>query len=153
MIVRKAREDEAELLSELHHAIFETSVWESSFWRDSVRDPGCSVLIAEGDEGPAGLVAARQILDEAEILTIGVLPAARREGLGQELLLQTQAVLTENGTHKLFLEVAEANHAAIGLYLSAGFGRVGHRKDYYGTGKPAILMEWRTGLPPDRDRG
>ena len=147
MSVRLARLEEAHLLARMHHEIFEGSVWEASFWEASVLDAGCTALVAEENGIVVGLSVARQILDEAELLTIGVLPAARRRGHAQALLDRTLDALGRNEAERVFLEVAETNHGAIALYRGRGFVPVGHRKDYYGSGKSALVMEWRSRLP------
>jgi ribosomal-protein-alanine N-acetyltransferase len=46
--------------------------------------------------------------------------------------------------HRLFLDVAESNSAAIGLYARLGFTQMGRRKAYYahadGSREDALLM-------------
>jgi ribosomal-protein-alanine N-acetyltransferase len=79
-----------------------------------------------------GFILSRLVLDEAEILTIVVDPAARRAGLGQALLASNIAELTRRSAAWLFLEVDEDNVAARGLYARFGFIQVGERKAYYG---------------------
>lgn len=65
---------------------------------------------------------------EYEIHTIGVDPAHQGQGIGRQLL----ARLCEfAGRGPIFLEVRTDNVAAIALYESAGFTRVGVRKRYY----------------------
>ncbi len=68
---------------------------------------------------------------EAELLTLAVLPEARRQGLGKTLLSGFEAVAKKRGAEELFLEVAMDNAAAIQLYKRAGFTQCGRRKDYY----------------------
>lgn len=135
----------------LHQEVFPDTVWEEAFWHKAILDPGMTVLVAGRKAAPGGFVLSRQVLDEAEILTIGVLPAGRRQGQARALLAAIQTQLQASGAARLFLEVAEDNHPALRLYEQAGFGSVGHRKDYYGAGRSAILMEWRSGLPRGGD--
>jgi ribosomal-protein-alanine N-acetyltransferase len=93
--------------------------------------PGAFGLIGFLDGGPAGLVIAREAAGEAEILTLGVVPDARRRGLARLLLDETASHAAAEGAERLFLEVAEDNIAAQALYAHAGFVRVGRRPDYY----------------------
>jgi len=65
---------------------------------------------------------------EYEIHTIGVDPAYQGQGIGRQLLLRLFE-LADGGT--IFLEVRTDNAAAIALYESEGFTRVGVRKRYY----------------------
>ena len=86
---------------------------------------------AAHDPQPAGFALARGAVDEAEILSLGVAPAARRAGLGRALVTALLAQAADHGARRLFLEVAEDNHAALGLYGALGFTRVGRRPGYY----------------------
>jgi len=65
---------------------------------------------------------------EYEIHTIGVDTAHQGEGIGRGLL---NRLLDVAAGGVIFLEVRTDNDAAIGLYESAGFTRLGLRKRYY----------------------
>lgn len=80
---------------------------------------------------PAGFVLYRQVLDEAEILSIGVRPDRRREGMGRMLLHAVHTKLAEQGAATIFLEVGQDNPGAIALYEGIGYTRVGIRRNYY----------------------
>jgi len=68
---------------------------------------------------------------EAEILSIVVDPAVRRQGLARALLAQHLDRLRERGVRELFLEVDEANEPALAFYASFGLKTVGRRRGYY----------------------
>ncbi len=89
--------------------------------------------------GPAGLVLWRGVLDEAEILTIAVLPPWRRTGLGSRMLAAAMAAAAASGAIHMFLEAAADNTAALALYDRHGFRRTGLRKGYY-AGVDAVTM-------------
>ena len=80
---------------------------------------------------PVGFVLARTAGDEAEILSIGVAPQARRRGVGHRLMHDVIARLPAYGAAALFLEVDEGNEPALTLYARLGFRRVGRREAYY----------------------
>jgi ribosomal-protein-alanine N-acetyltransferase len=88
----------------------------------------------------AGFVLARVAADEAEILTLAVLPAARRQGLGAALMAAAMATARARGATAMFLEVAEANAAALALYRGLGFAEVGRRRRYYEDGADALVL-------------
>lgn len=98
-----------------------------------LRTPGawCQLAIATETSLPLGFVIARTILDEAEILTIGTLAQARRQGAATALLEATFTRAGSAGARVVHLEVGEDNPAAIALYRKLGFRRTGRRPDYY----------------------
>lgn len=79
----------------------------------------------------AGFVIARQAAGEAEILTVAVSRARRREGIGWRLMDAVLRKLHADRAEALFLEVDETNRPAIGLYRRLGFHQVGKRPNYY----------------------
>lgn len=105
--------------------------------------PGAFGLMA----GPDGFVLARVAADEAEILTLAVVPGQRRRGLASSLLRAALAQATAAGAIAMLLEVAVDNQAALALYARLGFVEVGRRRNYYRTGVDALVL--RCALPTD----
>ncbi len=91
---------------------------------------------------PAGFVLSRLVAGEAEILTVVVVKNARRSGVGHKLVSAVLRHLHHVRAQTIFLEVDEANLAAIGLYKRFGFVTVARRPAYYDTpsGKSAALV-------------
>ena len=87
-----------------------------------------------------GMVLARAVADEAEILTIAVKPDRRRGGLGAVLLRAAMAGAMERGAASMFLEVAVTNAGARALYGRHGFTEVGQRTRYYPGGGDALVL-------------
>ena len=87
--------------------------------------------IAWADEMPAGFVLALNLRKECEILSLGVLPERRREGIGSILLDSVCSEGRVRGAECIMLEVAVDNSAALALYTGRGFMPVGHRRNYY----------------------
>ncbi|OAN54695.1 acetyltransferase [Paramagnetospirillum marisnigri] len=130
------------------HKICFAQPWSVASMAEVLTMPGAEGLIAvDGGSmtptaeppGPAGLVLWRQVLDEAEILTISVLPPWRRHGLGRRLLQAALEASRTAGAASMFLEVAADNHPALALYGRMGFHEIGLRKGYYG-GIDAVAM-------------
>jgi ribosomal-protein-alanine N-acetyltransferase len=88
-------------------------------------------LVAEEHGAVAGYVIARQLVDEAEILNLGVAPARQRHGIGRALVQAMLERLAELQVVAVFLEVRESNAVARRLYAGLGFGEVGRRRNYY----------------------
>lgn len=80
---------------------------------------------------PLGFTLCRHIGPEAELLLIGVAPAARRGGVGRALLATAADDARRRDATTMFLEVRDGNTAALALYRTAGYAVVGRRRDYY----------------------
>ena len=95
-----------------------------------------------------GFILSRVAADEAEILTVAVLPAMRRQGLGARLLAANLARLAASKAKSVFLEVDATNTAALALYQAFDFARVGERKAYYRVpgDRPASALIMRRAL-------
>lgn len=92
--------------------------------------PGTWAERADSDGSAVGFALIRRVLDEAELLLVGVAPEARGRGLGRRLVEAAAIGAALRGARTLFLEVRDGNPAAR-LYSSAGFTEVGRRKHYY----------------------
>jgi ribosomal-protein-alanine N-acetyltransferase len=77
---------------------------------------------------------------EADILTVAVLPAYRRQGIAKEFMRQIEAYAVEREASAMMLEVEVSNESAIKLYESLGYMKISVRMDYYGPGKDAHVM-------------
>lgn len=98
-----------------------------------------------------GMVLARVAADEAEILALAVHPQARRRGRAAALLEAAEAAAAQAGAGTMYLEVAEANRPARGLYTRAGYLLAGRRRAYYRDGDDALLL--RKPLVPEFSPG
>ena len=135
--------DDATLLAQLHRTCF-PDPWDKAAICELFAGPGVFVHFA-----PDGFVMARAASDEAEILTLAVIPAARGQGLGRRLLQSAAAHAASLGAQHMFLEVGADNPAALALYAALGFARVGQRKAYYAaSGADAWVMQVKLPLPP-----
>lgn len=127
----------AAAMAAIHAAAFPVGErWDADAFATQLAMPGCFGLI----DVAGGLVLARVVADEAEILTLAVLPDARRRGVGRRLVDVALAAAAAKGAETLFLEVARANEAAQALYATLGFRQVGVRPRYYADGEDALVL-------------
>lgn len=82
-------------------------------------------------ERGGGFALGRVAGPEAELLTLAVDLPFRRKGLASALLDDLHARAAEQGAEEIFLEVAETNAPAQGLYAGQGYREVGRRPGYY----------------------
>jgi ribosomal-protein-alanine N-acetyltransferase len=126
-----------ELMAALHRECFGEAAWSAtSFAALFETSLVFGYLIESG-----GLVLARAVADEAEILTIGVVPAVRRQGLARQMVALVIDEARTRGAQTLFLEVSARNTPACELYRAAMFDDCGRRRDYYGPGDDALLLK------------
>ncbi len=98
-----------------------------------------------------GYISFYHVVDEMEILNLAVLPERRRLGNGRLLLTRALQAGQKMGMHCARLEVRSGNLAAICLYKSSGFRRVGVRRGYYtDTGEDALVLEYFFGQEKGR---
>lgn len=135
----------AAVLAQLHEAIFPHDPWSQAAFTTLLASPGVFGYVSL-----QGFVVARLVADEAEILTIGVLPAARRSGQGGDLLARALAHAARQGGARMFLEVSVDNQPARAFYARRGFAQVGLRRGYYADGADALVLE-KTLVPINPD--
>ena len=116
------------------HARADATPWSAETIAGLLAQPGVRGLLALAADAPVGFVLFRVAADEAEILTLAVLPEARRRGHARRLMAEAVATVRAHGARRLLLEVATTNRAATDLYRALGFSSVGSRRGYYATG-------------------
>ncbi len=78
---------------------------------------------------------------KGHIISIGVLPHARRIGVGYNMLLRAlRALKYHYNASEVYLEVRVSNEPAISLYRKLGFTVVNIVKKYYHDGEDAYIM-------------
>jgi ribosomal-protein-alanine N-acetyltransferase len=128
---------DAEVMAAIHAAAFPAwDAWDAKVFREQVAQPGVLALLHPS----GGMIVARLAADEAEILTLAVIPDSRRTGIAATLLQAASCQLAERGARACFLEVSVRNEAALALYTNAGFTRAGLRRDYYSDTSDALVL-------------
>lgn len=100
--------------------------WSEAEFSDLLEDPTIFLVTA-----PDGFALGRLVANEVELLTISIKPTAQGKGQGTQLLRAFLQQAKTKGAEITFLEVADNNHRAIGLYKKLGFTQIARRKDYY----------------------
>jgi ribosomal-protein-alanine N-acetyltransferase len=138
-------------LAGVHAAAFagEGRPWSAPEFVALLGEPAVAVRLTHSEQSGSfaavGFALFRAVADEAELLTLSVLPEARRSGIGSGLLAACEDGARTAGATRLFLEVAAGNVAARTLYDRAGYRECGRRKGYYqrpdGSRDDAVVME------------
>lgn len=93
-------------------------------------------LVAKVNSEVAGFVIAQIDMENdaqfGHIITVNVAKSYRRKGIAQKLLKEVESILKYKGISECRLEVREDNTAAIKLYQTLGYQKVGKLEKYYG---------------------
>jgi ribosomal-protein-alanine N-acetyltransferase len=132
MRVRPASASEAPELASLHGQCF-AEAWSAEALQRLLQSGNVFALLASQTTSTqaTSFIVVRVAADEAEILSLGVLPRYRRRGVARELVLGGAAAAWGRGARELFLEVGVENAAAFALYRQLGFEERGRRPGYY----------------------
>ena len=129
-------------LMAFEHQLFGAEAWSAASYRAELADTRSRYYVAVegGDEALLGWGGVLIAGDQAEILTVGVVPAAQRQGLARAMLAELYAEAGRRGARELFLEVRVDNAAAIALYTAEGFADIGRRRGYYEHGRVDAMV-------------
>lgn len=134
--VRQADLGDAGVLADIHAACFEKE-WSITEIEDLLRGDSNTGWVIEHGNDICAFAILMHAGDDVEILTIATSPEYKRAGYAKRLLCACDLALgmdrdvREAVDKRWLLEVAIDNVAAIGLYESLGFERIGQRKNYY----------------------
>jgi ribosomal-protein-alanine N-acetyltransferase len=137
------RPEHVDALMRFEREMFGTEAWTRGGYRAELADTRSRHYVAA--EGPAGELlgwaGVMVVGDAAEILTVGVVPTARRTGLARRMVHALLAEAVRRGAREAFLEVRVDNDPARALYASEGFAELGRRRGYYDGGRvDAVTM-------------
>ena len=138
--VRKMNAADIEAVSELDVLSF-SQPWPKHAFEIELANEGARCWVADATGQVVGALVFWHVLDEAELTTIAVHPAFRRQGIARQLLQAAMDAAYAEGARIYHLEVRAGNEAAQKLYASFGFEVVGRRPKYYtDNGEDALLM-------------
>ena len=130
MEIRRSRPDDATRISELEGEIFSAPWQKKDIFSYICSEDGMCFTALDGDL-PIAYVIGRLIAPEGEIYRIAVDEKYRGRGIGYRLLSYALKSDRGRGLETVFLEVRSKNAAAIALYSSYGFRKMGVRRGYY----------------------
>jgi ribosomal-protein-alanine N-acetyltransferase len=124
--------------------LFPYSPWNSAQFKEEFAGIPATrffVVADDGDQivGYAGCFCPGEGI-EADILTVGVMPSHRGQGIAKEFIRQIEKWCRERKASAMMLEVKVDNVEAISLYESLGYMKISIRMDYFGAGLDAQVM-------------
>ncbi len=130
MTLREMTVDDLDQVMELEEDLF-TPPWTREGYFTFLTRPDTLFVVVEEKGEILGYAGALLVLNEGDVLSVGVKRSRQREGIGHFLVESLILLAGEQGVHTLFLEVRQSNEEAIRLYERCGFVRNGIRKNYY----------------------
>lgn len=144
--LRSFRTTDLGTLHEIDQICFPAGIaYSKSELRYYLQHPKSLTVVAEEDGIISGFCIGQSYLLEGKvmghIITIDVLPAARRLGIGRQLFSDIEKRLRQAGAVFMRLEVAVDNLSAQAFYGHMGFERIGRIPGYYNGKVDALVME------------
>jgi ribosomal-protein-alanine N-acetyltransferase len=122
---------------------FDYSWTEEDFLR-CLRQRNCIGMVAECGEKVVGFMIYELHKNKLHILNFAVHPAARRQGIGGQMVAKLIGKLSSHRRTKITLAVRETNLSAQVFFRSQDFKAVKVLRNYYeDSGEDAYLMQYR----------
>jgi len=144
--IRDASNRDVPQITEIERLSFDNPWSRDSFLRElSLPFSRTTVAVTTNGatEAIAGYLCRWLVADECHILNVAVHPAARRAGIGDRLMADAIGEAKREKARFVTLEVRRSNLAARRLYRKLSFEERRLRRNYYGSGEDAIVMELR----------
>ena len=143
--IREAGAADARVIADLERRFFAELAFSPEQVNYYRRKRDAMVLLSEADEGRVvgyivGAVDRRFRGGALAILALGVRPRWRRSGIARRLCRRLCRWAEPWGVSLLVLQVEKRNRPAIALYRSLGFAAGSQLDDYYGPGRPGLVM-------------
>jgi ribosomal-protein-alanine acetyltransferase len=127
-------------VQEIERACFKEDAWPLIELMAALTFPNVVRLKAIHKDKVVGFIAGdiRNVEGTGWILTVGVLPDYRRQGLAEELMSRCEQAMK---MRLIKLSVRRSNQAAIQLYQKLGYAQVDVWSKYYHDDEDGIVME------------
>jgi ribosomal-protein-alanine N-acetyltransferase len=143
--IRALQESDLETVLAIERMSF-PSPWTKMLFQQEINNPVSHFWVVEKPGvprsiGPIGYLCFWMLRDEVQIMNLAIHPRYRRGGIARWLLDRAFKYAKQRGLSRVVLEVRKSNLAAMNLYRSMQFQRVGTRPGYYrDTGEDAFVM-------------
>jgi ribosomal-protein-alanine N-acetyltransferase len=137
VLIRQFKAEDITAISEIEQLSFKDPF--PSYFLSQLADANpATFLVAVMKDKIVGYGVIDKWPDQEHLVSVAVIPAARKKGVGQALL---DHLIERLQTGSLKLEVRRSNKAALDLYRRNGFVQTGVAHSYYTDGEDAVLME------------
>ncbi|MCW2539581.1 MAG: ribosomal-protein-alanine acetyltransferase [Frankiales bacterium] len=135
-------EGDLDTLYPYEQQMFGSEAWSKLSYIEELADQDyrCYLVAEDADGQVLGDGGLMTIDGTAQIMTVGVVPLARRRGIGRLLVRGLVSEAVKRRAREVLLEVRDDNDAARTLYESEGFEVIGTRRGYYEHGRVDALV-------------
>lgn len=137
---REWKRSDCAFVAELEKQCFDDP-WSLDMVEGSFSDNSFFGYVAVSEEEIIGYVGMSCVFETADVLLVAVREDFRKSGVATKLLKIAFEKTKALGGERVMLEVDTKNVAACMCYEKIGFNRIAERKNYYGEGKDAYIME------------
>ena len=142
MIVYRAKPEDLDAIMALEASGFDHAGWSRESWAGELTEPHRQVLAyRDADHRIVAVATLHLVADFADLLRVVVTPERRGQGIARKLLIASILMAQAAGAVRILLEVEEDNASALAVYARLGFTPIDRRRDYYGPGLHALVME------------
>lgn len=146
-MIEAATAEQADVLASLHARAF-PKPWSAPEIAKLMDNAAVFAIVSRSESELQGFALAWAAAGDAELLTVAVVPEARRRGVGAALVTSAGVAALVRGAASMHLEVADDNAAARSLYTKLGYEEAGRRHAYYaGEGGSVDAVVMRRTLP------
>ena len=140
MQIRKAEKKDISQIVVIAKEEFGIDAWTENQFLSELEESNRIFLVAEDNGEILGYLTTLMLIDEMEILDIAVKNEHKRKHIASSLF---EELFDKFGDiiKVWHLEIAEDNYVAHKLYEKYGFKDIAVRKNYYKSGKNAIIMQ------------
>ena len=142
MQLRAWEEKDIPVIAEMEKRCFPKDPWTERMLFDALNTSYMwNVLVEEGGQ-VCGYACIGCLFETADLMNIAVDFPFRGRGVASALMDALHAKARELGAERMMLEVHVANAPAIALYQKYGYEKIAARKNYYGDGEDADIMQF-----------
>ncbi len=117
--------------------------WSERLFLQELTNPAARVRGVFVADTLVGYAIAHVVMDEAHIVSLGLAPEYRGQGLGRALLQDLKRIARAESVRVITLQVRVSNQIAQRLYRKCGFQLAGVRRHYYSdNSEDAITMRY-----------
>lgn len=155
--IRKSETSDLLFLETLEHVCFPHYQQSSRrSLRHSITSSFQLVFIAETHENtapkPVGAIIANLYQRTLRLFSLGIIPEAQGQGIGEKLIIYMKELATKEGFEKLSLEALKSDERLIKWYQKQKFTISEELPNYYGNGIDAVRMLLAISVQKDKTR-